>query len=75
MKALFMINLYVKFNVHFSYAKQVIVLKVADRRTNGRTDSPGDEIGIRQSFGRSLKRDCPRLNLFKNRWFYFGFLI
>ena len=30
--ALVMINLYVKFNVHSSYAKQVIVLKVADRR-------------------------------------------
>ena len=32
-----MINLYVKFNVHSSYAKQVIVLKVVDRRTDGRT--------------------------------------
>ena len=31
-----MINLYVKFNVHCSYAEQVIVLKVADRRTDGR---------------------------------------
>ena len=34
-----MINLYVKFNVPSSYAKQVIVLKVADRRT----DAPGDD--------------------------------
>ena len=38
-----MINLYVKFNVHSSYAKQVIVLKVADRRANERTDAPGDD--------------------------------
>ena len=37
-KSLVMINLHVKFNVHSSYAKQVIVLKVADRRTNGWTD-------------------------------------
>ena len=29
-----------KLNVHFSYAKQVIVLKVADRRAKGR---PGDD--------------------------------
>ena len=29
-----MINLYVKFNVHSSYAKQVIVVKVADSRTD-----------------------------------------
>ena len=34
-----MISLYVKFNVHSSYAKQVIVLKVADRRT----DTSGDD--------------------------------
>ena len=34
-QALVMINLYVKFNVHSSYTKQVIVLKVADRRTDG----------------------------------------
>ena len=34
-----MINLYVKFNVHFSYAKQVLVLKVADERT----DAPDDD--------------------------------
>ena len=34
-----MINLYVKFNVHSSYAKQVIALKVADRRTG----APGDD--------------------------------
>ena len=40
-QALVMINLYVKFNVHSSYAKQVILLKVADRRTDGRTDAPG----------------------------------
>ena len=34
-----MINLYVKFNVHNSYTKQVIELNVADRRT----DAPGDD--------------------------------
>ena len=27
-----MINLYVKFNVHSSYVKQLIVLKVGDRK-------------------------------------------
>ena len=50
-QALVMFNLYVKFNVHSIYAKQVIVLKVADRRTDGRTDgwmdgrtdTPGDD--------------------------------
>ena len=36
-QAFAMINLYVKFNVHSSYAKQVIVLKVVDSRTDGRT--------------------------------------
>ena len=35
-QALVMLNLYLKFNVHSIYAKQVIVLKVADRRTDGR---------------------------------------
>ena len=35
-QALVMINLYVKFNMYSGYAKQVIVLKVADRRTDGR---------------------------------------
>ena len=34
-QALVMINLYVKINVHSSYVKQVILLKVADRRTDG----------------------------------------
>ena len=37
-QALVMINLYGKFNVHSNYAKQVIVLKVVDRRTDRRTD-------------------------------------
>ena len=45
-QALVMINLYVKFNVHCSYAKQVIVIKVADRRTRLVTT-----IGIRQNLG------------------------
>ena len=35
-QALVMINLYVKFIVHWSYAVQVIVLKSGDRRTDGR---------------------------------------
>ena len=35
-QALVMINVYVMFNVHCSYAEQVIVLKVANRRTDGR---------------------------------------
>ena len=42
-----MINLHVKFNVHSTYAKQVILLKVADSRTagrtGGRTDAPDDD--------------------------------
>ena len=45
-----MINLYVKFNVHSSYVKQVIVLKSGGQmdgrthgRTDGRTDVPGDD--------------------------------
>ena len=42
-QALVMINLYVKFIVHCSYAEQVIVLKVVDRRTEGRTVTPGDD--------------------------------
>ena len=33
-----MINLYVMFKVHSTYAKQVIELKVADRRTDGEAD-------------------------------------
>ena len=37
-----MINLYVKFNVHSSYVKQVIVLK-SGGQTDGRTDAPGDD--------------------------------
>ena len=35
-QALVMINLYVKFNVYSNYAKQVIVLKLADRSRDGR---------------------------------------
>ena len=49
-QALVMINLYVKFNVHSSYVKQVIVLKSGgqtdgrtDGRTDERTDAPGDD--------------------------------
>ena len=36
-QTLVILNLCVKFNVHSSYAKQVIVLKVADTRTDRRT--------------------------------------
>ena len=48
-----MINLYVKFIVHSSYAKQVIVLKVADRRADRRIDGRTrlvTTIGIRQNW-------------------------
>ena len=48
--ALVMINFYVKFNVHSSYAKQVIGLKVANRRTRLVTT-----IDIRQSFDWGLR--------------------
>ena len=53
-----MINLYVKFNMHSTYAKQVIVLKLADRRTDVWADGWTrlmTIIGIRQNFGRGLK--------------------
>ena len=70
-KALVMINLYVKFNVHSSYVKQVMVLK-SGRQTDGRTDERTDgrtrlvtTIGIRQNFGRGLKSE----NLFPDRFF------
>ena len=46
---------HVKFNVHCSYAEQVIVLKVADRRTDGRTRLV-TTIGISQNFGWGLKK-------------------
>ena len=52
-----MINLYVKFNVHSSYVKQVIVLKSGeqtDRQMDGRTRLV-TTIGIRQNFGWGLK--------------------
>ena len=48
-----MINLYVKFNVHSSYVKQVIVLK-SGGQTDGRTRLV-TTIGIRQNFGWGLK--------------------
>ena len=41
-QALVMINLYVMFNVHSSYVKQVIVLKIGEQ-TDGRTDGRTDE--------------------------------
>ena len=48
-----MINLYVKFNVHSSYVKQVIILK-SGGQTDGRTRLVMT-IGIRQNFGWGLK--------------------
>ena len=42
-QALVMIKLYVKLNVHSTYAKQVIVLKVANRQTDRWTDAPADD--------------------------------
>ena len=43
-QALVMITLYVKFNVHSSYAKKLIVLKWrTDRWTGGRMEAPGDD--------------------------------
>ena len=42
-QALVMINLYVKFIVYSTYAKQVIELKVADRPADEQTDAPDDE--------------------------------
>ena len=53
-----MINLYVKFNVHSSYMKQVIVVKSGGqtdgRRTDGRTRLVTTK-GIRQNFGWGLR--------------------
>ena len=46
-QALVLISLYVKFSVHSSYAEQVIVLKVADRRT----DAPDDDNRHPPKFG------------------------
>ena len=56
-QALVMIHLYKKFNVHSSYAKQVLVLKVADRRTDGPADGRTrlmTTIGIDQNVGWGL---------------------
>ena len=44
--ALVRINLYVMFNLRFTYAKQVIVLKVVDRRARLMTT-----LDIRQNIG------------------------
>ena len=63
-QALVMINLYLKFNVHSSYAKQVIVLKVVDRRTDRAPGDPGDNNGHRPKFWLRPKKlpllRCPR---------------
>ena len=53
-QALVMNHLYVKFNVHCSYAEQVIVLKQTVGQTDGRTHLV-TTIGIRQNFGGGLK--------------------
>ena len=63
-QALVMINLYVKFNVHSSYAKQVIVLKVVDRRTDRAPGDPDDNNGHPPKFWLRPKKltllRCPR---------------
>ena len=41
-QALVMVDLYVKFNVHSTYANQVKMRKVADGQADGRTDVPAD---------------------------------
>ena len=61
-QALVMINLYVKFNVHSSYAKQVIVLKVVDRRT----DASGDDNRHPPKFWLRPKKPIGLHGLYKN---------
>ena len=50
-QGLVIINLYMKLNVHASTVKQVIVLDVADSRT----DTPHDDNWHSYQFGRGLK--------------------
>ena len=59
-QALVMINLYVKFNVHSSYVKQVIVLK-SGGQTDGRTDAPGDDNRHPPKFWLRPKKDLNSL--------------
>ena len=69
-------NMYVKLNVHSCYTKQVIVLIVKDRRTDGRPDGWTrlvTKIGIRQNFGWGLRKLLLFLNLsllFRNTAYY-----
>ena len=57
-QALVMINLFMKFHVHCTLAKQVIVLKVTDGRTGGRMHLM--TIGIRQNFSCSRHKKLRR---------------
>ena len=54
-QALVMINLYVKFIVHSSYVKQVIVLK-SGGQTDGQTDAPGYDNRHPQKFWQRPKK-------------------
>ena len=54
-EGLLIINLFVKFNVHSSKVKQVIVLEVAHRWTDGRADGRTDG---RTDGGRADGRDA-----------------
>ena len=47
--------------MHSSYANQAIVLKVADRRTDRRTDTPGDENRYPPKFWLRAKKPRARL--------------
>ena len=51
MKAIGIVNLYLKFKVNLSNAKEVIALKWADRQTDGRTDADGDANRPKPKFG------------------------
>ena len=58
-QALVMINLYVKFNVHSSYAKQVTVLKWRGRQTDGRTNAPKFWLRSKKSPSSTIKSLLP----------------
>ena len=58
-QALVMINLYMKFNVHSSYAKQVTVLKVADKRTDGDDNRHPPKFRLRPKKGMFFRSHIP----------------
>ena len=58
-QALVMINLYVKFNVHSSYVKQVIVLK-SGGQTYGRTRNVLARGASTRLFGRAVSKRTGR---------------